>query len=534
MNAPITTDTPTQFTNNSVEYFATSTKKILWLSFLTAGWYSLRWFLTNYHRYVQHKYPQQHNLIQWILTLLMGILSIIFFLPLVRDIHRQCRAAELKPWWRPNTLYVMLLAAQLLMLPGLFPGITVRYPLPWFTYLTTSLLTTCLLAFIMSTLQQAVNHLNQQRVLRYKTDDHFGGWNWLAVVLAPLLWGTIAMSSYYRALPVDALAELYLKQGNYHEAFFLLKPAADAGDSRAALVVGALYAEGMGITKDNNRALYYFNQASRSKDPRILTITARYYLRTQSDPQAGLNLLKKAADQNFAPAQNQLSVLYATGKRIPSNYQQAFYYAQTSAKQKDAEGEFLLAVLYHDNPEQQPNWSHYVHYLTQAAEQSFAPAAYYLGLEYRRGNPVLAKDMGLAVKWFKVAAKKQDPQAMTELANAYESGVGIAQDKKKAAALYLAAAQQNNAVAQYKIGLAYAFARGVPRDYREAINWLTQAAQQKMICANNELGMLYAQGHGVGADEESAKNYFHLAAEQGYLDALKMGDLQLLSLSKIF
>ena len=80
----------------SPEYFATSIKKVIILSFLTLGWYNLRWYITNFHRYVMKKTRVKSPVNRAILATVMYFASIFTFLFLAYDIKAQAKEKQIK------------------------------------------------------------------------------------------------------------------------------------------------------------------------------------------------------------------------------------------------------------------------------------------------------------------------------------------------------------------------------------------------------------------------------------------------------
>lgn len=308
---------------------------------------------------------------------------------------------------------------------------------------------------------------------------------------------------------------LQTKQVNKHHDLKTVKPVGNIHNAKEDMALAARYAQGIGVPVDLEKAKYYVDQAvAASSDPVILTTAAKYYLGTPDVPHA-IQLLEQAAQQQYAPALNLLTVLYANQEWGLTNYTKALYYAKASAQLQNAEGEYLLGELYIQNSHSAKNISYYIDYLTRAAKQGFVPAANELGFDYRDGIYV-KKDVTTAMQWFAVSAKNNDPLAMSELALAYQTGNGVKKDEKKAIPLLQGSAQQGDLVGEYNLGLTYELGIGTKKDYPQAIIWLTKAAQQGDICSHNDLGMMYAAGHGVDADNNVAYAYFLQAGKAAY------------------
>jgi hypothetical protein len=157
------------------------------------------------------------------------------------------------------------------------------------------------------------------------------------------------------------------------------------------------------------------------------------------DPGEAARWYRSAAAQGYPYAQNNLGVLYQTGRGVAPN---------------DAEPR---------------KW------FRTAAEQRLAVAQYNLGLmcESGQGAP---QDCAEAGRWFRAAAEQDNADAQANLAVLYENGRGTEQDYAEALKGYRRAAEQGQAAAQLNLGIMHFYSRGVPRDYVEAPKWLNLAA----------------------------------------------------------
>jgi hypothetical protein len=87
-------------------------------------------------------------------------------------------------------------------------------------------------------------------------------------------------------------------------------------------------------------------------------------------------------------------------------------------------------------------------------------------------------DFVSANRWLKMAADKGDAMSMHSLGYHYAYGLGVAQDKAKAAELYLQAAKLGFAGSQNNIGWDYYTGEGVPKSLPNAVYWITKSAEQ--------------------------------------------------------
>lgn len=193
---------------------------------------------------------------------------------------------------------------------------------------------------------------------------------------------------------------------------------------------------------------------------------------------------RQAADQGYAPAQNNLGWLYLEGGWGVS---------------KD-EAEAL-------------NWMH------KAADQGYAIAQANLAWVYEGGRGV-NQDEARAYTWKRKAAESGYAPGEYNLGVAFERGDGVPKDEAQAAAWYLKAAEQGFAPAQEALASLYQEGRGVPKNPAEVLVWRRKAAAQGHGTALYQLGRMYAEGDGVAADKAKAAEFYKKAADQGNEQAL--------------
>ncbi len=103
------------------------------------------------------------------------------------------------------------------------------------------------------------------------------------------------------------------------------------------------------------------------------------------------------------------------------------------------------------------------------------------------------------------------PQAMYKLGKIYLHGNGVTQSYKEAIKWFLLAAQKENYEAMYELGEIYLHGNGVTQNYKEAIKWFLLAAQKENYEAMYELGEIYSYGIGVPKNHEKALEWFSRA-----------------------
>lgn len=119
----------------------------------------------------------------------------------------------------------------------------------------------------------------------------------------------------------------------------------------------------------------------------------------------------------------------------------------------------------------------------------------------------MAKDVELAVKWWRKAAEQGHMIAQRDLAHAYSLGKAVEQNFSEAAFWYRKAAEQGERSSQFQLGvmLSGLVPRSlpvVPKNVEEAIHWLKKASAQGHEMAPKALFKLTNPSDSTGFDFE--------------------------------
>ena len=277
--------------------------------------------------------------------------------------------------------------------------------------------------------------------------------------------------------------------GDYVTALREWRPLAEGGDARAQHALGVMYADGLGVEKDNVTAAKWFRKAAQGGDAMAQSnLGFDYYL-------------GRGVEQDFAKAHEWLS--RAVDGLPPGDARE---------KAKSHKG---LTYKFSGHVER--------------AEAGDALSQTFLGVLFAVEDGPL-KDYSKAAKWLRLAAEQGQPQAQYYLGRLYVGGYGVPQDYKEAAKWYLLAAENNDEEArkwkreqeddcsatlvQAMIGDLYYRGEKVPQNYMEAGRWLKLAADRGNPKAQLGLGLMHWRGRGVPKDHVLAHMWFNLAAAQ--------------------
>ena len=118
----------------------------------------------------------------------------------------------------------------------------------------------------------------------------------------------------------DGLAAYQSK--DYEKAIAIWRPLAESGDAGAQFRVGTMYAEGLGVARDDAEAAKWFRRAAERGDMMAQFNLGASYAEgagvTKDDAEAA-KWFRRAADQGMSFAQLNLGIMFAEGKGVPKD-----------------------------------------------------------------------------------------------------------------------------------------------------------------------------------------------------------------------
>ena len=153
------------------------------------------------------------------------------------------------------------------------------------------------------------------------------------------------------------------------------------------------------------------------------------------------------------------------------------------------------------------------------ADAGLAENQYSMGLAYLTGDG-LAKDTQQALRWIRLAAAQDLPDALSLLGAMYEEGTGVVADPHSAIDWYRKAAALGERSAQFALGRHYRYGKTVERDAAQALHWFRAAAEQGSGNAMASLGEMYRNAEGVAQDFGQAEFWNRRAIYYGNTRAM--------------
>ena len=304
--------------------------------------------------------------------------------------------------------------------------------------------------------------------------------------------------------------------------------AAEKGNADAQNTLGGMYAEGIGVAKNDVQAAQWYRKAAvqgHGLGQRNLGFMYRNGRGLAENDEQALHWYRKSAEQGNPLGQRGLAWMYTYGKGVEQSYEQAVHWYREAAEQGDATAQNNLGLMYQEGEGVAQNDELAVRWYRAAAEQGDAAAQNNLGDMYAEGQGVAQHDE-LAVHWFRKAAEQGNAYAQFSLGLMCQAGQGVVPNAEQAMHWYRKAAEQGNATAQNNLGWMYRAAEGVALNDERAVHWFRKSAEQDFATAQNNLGDMYAEGKGVAQNDEQAVHWYRKAAEQSYAAAQNnLGDM---------
>lgn len=148
------------------------------------------------------------------------------------------------------------------------------------------------------------------------------------------------------------------------------------------------------------------------------------------------------------------------------------------------------------------------------AEKGDRAAQTLIGEIYADGLGV-AQDKTKAATWYEAASRNGDPLATFALAMMYQQGDGVTKDRQKAADLFQRSADAGNMMARYNLGLLHVEGAYVEPNMVKAAALIGEAAASGIPEAQYDYGSMLMEGAGIAPDPAAAAEQFRLAAEGG-------------------
>ena len=220
---------------------------------------------------------------------------------------------------------------------------------------------------------------------------------------------------------------------DYVKAAEWYRKSAEQGDADAQYNLGRMYKIGKGVSLDWNKAVEWFRksakQSNRWADHELMTLKSDGFVKWwQASAEQGnadaQNMLgnmyengrgvtkdyakavewyRKSAEQGYVYAQNNLGRMYENGRGVSKDYAKAVEWYRKSAEQGDVTAQYYLGEMYYYGRGVSRDYAKAVEWYRKSAENGNIDARYTLGCMYHYGRGV-SKDYAKAAEWYRKAA----------------------------------------------------------------------------------------------------------------------------------
>lgn len=328
---------------------------------------------------------------------------------------------------------------------------------------------------------------------------------------------------------------------DFEKALKLFLAEAENGNVLAMHDLGRMYADGLGVESDNDKAYEYyakalsgFQQVEAQKawkytEYRIGKMFAQG-IGTEQDYETAAQWFEFSAEKKYKYAQYSLGGLYYRGQGVEQDFQSAFLLYLKSAEQSFPYADYEVAKMYRDGVGTEKDVDKSNNHFKKAFNgfEALEKNSHDDKLQYRLGwmlqNGIgTQKDSARAKEYFEKSAKIGNIFAGYSLAKLILTEENPNQEELQKAIQYLQKAADNEneickpirTFAQYALGKIYLEGKHVLKDINKAIIYLAQSVKQENEWAAYQLGKLYLLGQDVPKDTEKAVVYLTKAAEQG-------------------
>ncbi|WP_224703496.1 tetratricopeptide repeat protein [Devosia aquimaris] len=261
------------------------------------------------------------------------------------------------------------------------------------------------------------------------------------------------------------------QRGYFLTALELALPRAEKGEASAQTLIAELYAKGLGVVQNDQRAAGWYQLASNNGD-----MLATF----------------------------ELALMYEEGTGVPKNRARAAALFSQAADAGYMPAKYNLALLHIEGIYASPSLTTAASLMKEAADTGLPEAEYDYGTMLIEGAGVIP-DPALGAEYILKAAEQNLVAAQIDYATLLYMGEGVAKDIEGAAAWYRRAAEAGNAVAQNRYAKLLAVGEGVALDLQEAAMWRALARRQGINDTTLDSLLISIPPEDLAAAEERAR-----------------------------
>ena len=319
------------------------------------------------------------------------------------------------------------------------------------------------------------------------------------------------------------LGALYAKgidvEKNDDLAFIFYEQAAELGDSYGMSCLALCYRDGKGCSKDLARYIELLNKSADLGNPVAMTNLGNAYSSgcgvEKSYDKANELYIQASNIGGYALAYANLGVSYEHGYGFEKDLVKAFQFYKIAAEAGNCFAQRNMGRCYQYGYGIEIDMLQAYHWYSKAAESGDSVAQYKIGWFFEEGKGNVEKNAAKAFEWYQKSANQNDAEGQACLADCYYYGIGVEHNYEKAAKLYEQAIAKGPNWAKRRLGFLYQYGQGVEKDIRKAIELYTVAADRSDDLSMKYLGDIFFEVEDELFDTEKALMWYKKAVEAG-------------------
>lgn len=231
------------------------------------------------------------------------------------------------------------------------------------------------------------------------------------------------------ATPAEVQSAAYsaFEEGKFLTALSLAQDAAARGDPQAFTLIGRIYSEGTGVSRNDAKAAEAYGRGAELGDVNAMVsyavMLAAGSPEVKQDRTRAAEYFERAAMTGDALANYNLGLLFLRGQGKPENPYRAAQHIRYAAEKNLPSAQYDLAAMYQSGTGVPNDGLEAANWMSKAAASGLTAAEYDYAVMLLRGQG-LARDMPKAIKYLTTAAEKGVAGAQNRLAHVYFEGIG--------------------------------------------------------------------------------------------------------------
>lgn len=225
------------------------------------------------------------------------------------------------------------------------------------------------------------------------------------------------------------------QRGYFLTALEFALPRAEQGDAAAQTLIAEIYAKGLGVAQNDQRAAGWYQLASNNGDHLATFELALFYQNGIGVPKnraRAAELFRQAADAGYAPAKYNMALLHVEGIYATPSLTEAAALMKEAAEAELAEAQYDYGTMLIEGAGVPSNEAEGARFIGLAAEQGLIEAQIdYATLLYLGQG--IEKNISMAASWYQRAAEAGSAVAQNRFAKLLAVGEGVDIDLETAA-----------------------------------------------------------------------------------------------------